>query len=95
MALILLRCIFLLCAGGVSGMINTSMPLGAHAWAPWLAFIAIMTLASAIVVADIYVPRKRIGTISAIYFGVLIGVLLTYILVDRVVAAIGAIVQSA
>lgn len=80
MALILLRFIFLLCAGGVSGVINASMPPGTHAWVPWLAFVAIMTLASAIVVADIYVPRKRIDTISAIYFGVLIGVLLTYIL---------------
>ncbi len=80
MALILLRCIFLLCAGGVSGMINASMPPGTHAWVPWVAFVAILTLASAIVVADIYVPRKRIDTISAIYFGVLIGVLLTYIL---------------
>jgi uncharacterized protein YacL len=39
-----------------------------------------MLLAVAVVVADIYWPRKRIDTISAIYFGVLIGVLLTYVL---------------
>jgi uncharacterized protein YacL len=29
---------------------------------------------------DIFVPRKRIDTISAVYFGVLVGMLLTYIL---------------
>lgn len=39
-----------------------------------------MALAFAVVVADIYAPRKRIDTISAVYFGVLIGVLLTYVL---------------
>ena len=80
MALILLRCLFLLCAGGVSGIINTSMSPGTSAWIPWLNFVGIMSLASAIVVVDIYVPRKRIDTISAVYFGLLIGVLLTYIL---------------
>lgn len=80
MALILLRCIFLLCAGGVSGIINSSMPVGTETWVPWVTFVSIMLLASAIVVVDIYVPRKRIDTISSIYFGVLIGVLLTYIL---------------
>lgn len=37
-------------------------------------------MAFAVVVADIYAPRKRIDTISAVYFGVLIGVLLTYVL---------------
>ncbi|MEM9589402.1 MAG: PIN domain-containing protein, partial [Planctomycetota bacterium] len=36
--------------------------------------------AGAVVAVDIYLPRKRIDTISAIYFGLLIGVLLTYIL---------------
>jgi uncharacterized protein YacL len=39
-----------------------------------------MALAFAVVIADIYAPRKRIDTISAVYFGVLIGVLLTYVL---------------
>lgn len=38
-----------------------------------------MSLAFGVVVADIYAPRKRIDTISAVYFGVLIGVLLTYV----------------
>jgi uncharacterized protein YacL len=64
----------------VSGIINSSIPLDAPAWVPWANFIGIMALASIVVLADIYVPRKRIDTISAVYFGVLIGVLLTYIL---------------
>jgi uncharacterized protein YacL len=80
MALIILRCIFLLCAGGVSALINSSLDTGdASTSVPWLIFAGIMAAALGIVFADIYVPRKRIDTISAIYFGVLIGVLLAYI----------------
>lgn len=79
MALIILRCMFLLCAGGVSAIINTSLSDTAQT-VPWLVFAGIMSLAVAVVVADIYAPRKKIDTISAIYFGVLIGVLLTYVL---------------
>ena len=80
MALIILRCLFLLCAGGVSAIINTSLPSETPAWVPLMTFTGIMLLASVIVLGDIYVPRKRIDTISAVYFGVLVGVLLTYIL---------------
>lgn len=79
MALIILRCIFLLCTGGVSAIINTSLT-DTSTSVPWLVFAGIMLLAVAVVVADIYWPRKRIDTISSIYFGVLIGVLLTYVL---------------
>ncbi len=80
MALIILRCVFLLCAGGVSAIINTSLSSDTGRSVPWMIFAGIMALATVVVVADIYAPRKRIDTISALYFGVLIGVLLTYIL---------------
>tara|TARA_R110002049_G_scaffold47902_1_gene138463 strand:+ start:186139 stop:187146 length:1008 start_codon:yes stop_codon:yes gene_type:complete len=80
MDLIILRCLFLLCAGGVSAIINTSLSSDLSRSAPWLVFVGIMSLAVAVVAADIFVPRKRIDTISAVYFGVLIGMLLTYIL---------------
>ena len=79
MALIILRCLFLLCAGGVSELINRSLT-GTSTSTPYLVFLGIMSLAIAIVVADIYVPRKRIDTISSIYFGVLVGILLSYVL---------------
>lgn len=80
MALIILRCIFLICAGGASAIINASLPNGTEAHAPWLVFLAIMGVAAAVIVGDIYVPRKRIDTISAVYFGLVVGTLLTYIL---------------
>ncbi len=79
MALIILRCIFLLCAGGLSAIINSALTDVPRS-VPWLVFAGIMTAAVGLVVADIYAPRKRIDTISSLYFGVLIGVLLSYVL---------------
>ncbi len=80
MALIILRCIFLVCAGGASAIINASLPNGTPAHVPWLVYFAVMGLAAAVIVGDIYVPQKRIDTISAVYFGLVVGTLLTYIL---------------
>ncbi len=80
MALIILRCVFLICAAGATAIINASLPNGSDAYLPWLVFLAIMGVATAVIVGDIYIPRKRIDTISAVYFGLVVGVLLTYIL---------------
>lgn len=80
MALIILRCLFLLCAGGISALINTNLAAAEDAWVPWAVFVAIIGLALGVLAVDIYVPRKRIDTISSVYFGLLIGLLLTYIL---------------
>lgn len=79
MALIILRCLFLICAGGVSAIINASLE-DTNEGVPYLVFVGIMAMAVAVVIADIYAPRKRIDTITSIYFGVLVGVLLTYVL---------------
>ncbi|TWU05894.1 PIN/TRAM domain-containing protein [Stieleria varia] len=84
MSLIILRCMFLLCAGGISAIINTGLPSDAGALTPWLIFAGLMGTALAVVVGDIYIPQKRIDTISAVYFGVLIGILLTYILITAI-----------
>lgn len=80
MALIILRCLFLICAGGASAIINASLPDGTAAHVPWLVFLAMVGGAGLVIVGDIYAARKQIDTISAVYFGLLIGVLLTYIL---------------
>lgn len=80
MDLIILRCVFLLCAGGVSAIINASLNTdNSNELMPWLVFTGVMSLALIVVIADIYAPRKRIDTITSVYFGVLVGVLLTYV----------------
>lgn len=80
MALIILRCLFLLCAGGASAIINASLPDGTASHVPWSVFVSVMGASVLVIVGDIYAPRKKIDVISAVYFGLLVGVLLTYIL---------------
>lgn len=43
----------------------------------WVVFVGVLVLAVAVVVADALTPRKRIQTISAIYFGLIVGVILS------------------
>lgn len=47
---------------------------------PWMVFSGMLLLASSVIAADVFIPRKQIEIISGVYFGLLIGVLLTYIL---------------
>jgi len=47
---------------------------------PYFAFGGIMGLSISVIVADAYFPRKRLDTISAVYFGMLIGLFLTYVM---------------
>ncbi|TWT82515.1 putative PIN and TRAM-domain containing protein precursor [Planctomycetes bacterium CA13] len=80
MALIILRCVFLLFAGGVSTFIISSLSSDTPTAVPYLVFTGIMSLAAVVIITDIFLPRKRIDTLSAIYFGLLVGVLLTYVM---------------
>ncbi len=48
---------------------------------PLAAFFILFALTQLVTVADILIRRKRIELISAIYFGVLVGVLLSYLLI--------------
>src|SRR6056297_695388 len=81
MALIILRCVFLACALGISQLINHSLEsAGVEAWVPWVVFASVLGVSCVLLVADIFLPKKNLGTISSIYFGLLVGLLLTYIL---------------
>jgi uncharacterized protein YacL len=48
-------------------------------WLVWAVLVGVVGLALAIIGIDMAFRRKRIDTISAIYFGLLIGLLLTYV----------------
>lgn len=81
MALIILRCLFLACALGISQLINHSLTqTTVQQWVPWVVFVTVLGSAVAVLLVDIYLPKKELATISSIYFGLLIGLLLTYIL---------------
>jgi uncharacterized protein YacL len=79
-ALLILRIVFIVVAGGV-GTIWSRAPelqvLGPSM--PYLVFSGALLAAFGIIAADMLLPAKRIEVISAVYFGLLVGVLLSYL----------------
>lgn len=47
---------------------------------PFVAFVALLVITQLFTLGDVVLPRKRLDLISAIYFGLLIGVLLSYLI---------------
>lgn len=80
MPLLILRSVFMLVAIGIASYLIPIVSLTGIWWMPWLAFIGTTSLAGGVIAADIFLPRKQIDTISAVYFGLLVGVFLTFIL---------------
>ncbi|MBM4087961.1 MAG: TRAM domain-containing protein [Planctomycetes bacterium] len=79
MALIILRCVFMVVAVGLTSVFVSS-DLEGPVWVPWVIFGAVLLGALGTIVVDIVTPRKRIETISAVYIGVIVGMLLTWAL---------------
>jgi uncharacterized protein YacL len=78
MLLVLIRSVFMLVVAGM-GAQTAKMVSEKQIANPYAIFCGVMLLAVAVVIADILTPRKRIQTISGIYFGVLVGVFLAYL----------------
>lgn len=78
MALIILRCLFFIVAIGSAVFIIRDDEIDV----PYKVgiFVGILLIAATAIVIDIFVRRKRLDTISAAYFGVLVGILLTYVI---------------
>lgn len=83
MLLLIIRVVYLLiCAGAIATFTlntNTGAPRIVRD-NPVISFIVLMIISQSVVVIDLLVRKKRIEVVSAIYFGLLIGVLLSYLL---------------
>jgi len=79
MQLLILRVAFLLVAIGIATLLVGLLQVGDPAWLPYVIFFGTLLFAGATVAADILTPRKPIDVISSVYFGLLVGVFLTYI----------------
>ena len=77
MALLILRLVFVMVAAGVAARIMNS---GAGDEYSWFLFGGIIALSLVVIAADILLPRKRLDTLSAIYFGLIVGLFITYVL---------------
>jgi len=81
MPLIILRAIFVMVAVGLSVRLVNShdLPDGPQ-WLAWVAFFGIVSLSLIVILIDLVVRPKRLEIISAVYFGMVVGLFLTYVL---------------
>ncbi|HBT77209.1 MAG TPA: PIN/TRAM domain-containing protein [Planctomycetaceae bacterium] len=78
MGLLLLRGIFIIVAAGVGVFVINSGAFGGRSMAHQLPiFFGILFSAVVVVIFDQLIPRKRVVWISSIYFGLLVGLLMT------------------
>jgi uncharacterized protein YacL len=81
MALVILRCVFLAVAIALAFQIsNSDVVRNENPWLPWIGFFGVLILAAGVLVADVAMRRKRLDTITAVYFGLIIGLVLTFVL---------------
>lgn len=80
MALVILRCVFILVAAGVGFQIIQADTLPKEPYVPWLVVGGLILLAATVIAIDVFAGRKRLDTITAVYFGLIIGLFLTYVL---------------
>ena len=80
MLLVVIRILYaVVCAGAAFAIVQPTSPAPEFILAnPATAFVVMMLASQVATLADILFPRKRIDVISAVYFGLLIGWLLSY-----------------
>ena len=80
MALIILRCIFIMVAAGLSvTFINSELVPEDNEWMSYAVFGGMMLLAAGTIALDVAIRRKQLDTISAVYFGMIVGLFMAYI----------------
>jgi uncharacterized protein YacL len=79
MALIILRCMFVLATTGVgvSIMYSNYLPKDSTA-SPWAVFAGMLLLSGSVIVLDMSIRRKQLHIITSVYFGLLVGFFLAY-----------------
>jgi uncharacterized protein YacL len=81
MVLAILRCLFILAVAGVGvSIFNGPTPPHSTEWFPWATLGCLVALATAIIVGDILIRRKRLDVISSVYFGLIVGLFLAYLI---------------
>jgi len=81
MGLIILRCVFVLVAAGLSVTFIQSGVIPADSeWMSWAVFGGVIFVALGVILLDILVRKKKLDTITAVYFGMIVGLFMTYVL---------------
>ncbi len=79
MLISIIRALFILVASGLAARMAKLLG-GSTTVNPALIFVGIMVAAVLVVIFDLITPRKKIQTISAVYFGLIVGLILSSLL---------------
>jgi uncharacterized protein YacL len=80
MALVVLRAIFVMVSIGIAVLIFNSEPIRAlPQWVPWAVLLGMIALPLTVIGIDSSLRRKDLTVITAVYFGLLVGIFLTYV----------------
>ncbi len=80
MALSVLRFVFLVVLAGVAVVvIKSGIYPTQSAWIVWVLVLGIMVLGGAVIALDVLFPQKPLHIISAVYFGLIVGLFLAYV----------------
>jgi len=80
MALVILRFMFLAVAIALGfQLLGSPLLRNENKWLPWIGFVGVLVVAAGVLAADVAMRRKRLDTITAVYFGTIIGLVLTYV----------------
>lgn len=80
MALFILRAIFVMVSMGIAVLIFNSPAVQASpTWVPWAILTGMVVLPLTVIGLDGMIRRKDLTTITAVYFGLLVGVFVTYV----------------
>src|ERR1700730_12802899 len=93
MVLWLIRAVFVLVVGGLAARMAKAAGEAVKASggniSPSLLFLVVMSLAILVLVADLLTPRKRIQSISALYFGLIVGLILSNLVQTAIEPSLG------
>ncbi len=80
MALIILRCMFVLVAAGLAiSVINSPVVPDDSEWMAIVVLAGMLLLALGVIALDVGIRQKELQTITAVYFGMVVGLFLAYI----------------
>ncbi|MDX1962762.1 MAG: PIN domain-containing protein [Pirellulales bacterium] len=80
LALLVLRAVFVMVAIGLgAGLSGSDILLREPWWLPWATIGGIMLLAAGVIFLDNSIARKELQTVTAVYFGLIVGMFLTYV----------------
>ncbi len=80
MVLIILRCVFVLVAAGLAiSIINSPVVPEDSEWMAIAVLAGMLLLAIGVIALDVAIRRKELQTITAVYFGMVIGLFLAYV----------------